>query len=158
MDKIELCKSTKGSQNHRKLQKYSNNFNEIFYFFLKSYRSGILTFCGYNVKVNFDISGPDCKFGFRLYENGDINIHELKSKHSNILKSVIIGKKSFGLWINEWSDGIVEGSFTEDEILKLFIDKNIKIPDSLLLDFHNRIDKKKMKRNKIELERLNKYL
>lgn len=55
------------------------------------------------------------------------------------MKSVIIGKKSWGLWVNQWSDGIVEGTFTKREILQEFEDKNIKIPEPLIIDFENRI-------------------
>ena len=59
---------------------------------------------------------------------------------------MIIGKKSWGLWINEWCDGIVEGSFTRHEILDEFYNKGIKIPESLLNDFNNRLTEKRIKR------------
>jgi hypothetical protein len=59
---------------------------------------------------------------------------------------VIIGKKSWGLFLNEWSDGIVEGSFTKKEIIKEFYENNIIIPESLLKDFENRIIQKINKR------------
>lgn len=146
-----------GSRDHRKLQKYSEKFNEIFNFFLKSYRSGILTFCGYDVKVEFDINSDNGKFGFRRFENGEIKIHNLKSCHPNILKSVIIGKKSWGLWLDQFTDGIVEGSFTKEEILEQFYEKGIKIPEPFLLDFDNTLLRKKVKRNEIEIDRLKKF-
>jgi len=66
--------------------------------------------------------------------------------HPNILKGVLIGKKSWGLWRNEWSDGISEGLFTKEEIIQQFKDCNIEIPESLLTDFHNTIHKKILKR------------
>ena len=59
---------------------------------------------------------------------------------------MIIGKKSWGLFLNEWSDGIVEGSFTKKEIIKEFYENNIIIPESLLKDFENRIIQKINKR------------
>ena len=129
----------------------------MFMFFLKSYRSGVLQFCGSNVNVEFDINSEDGKFGFRKFENGEMKIHNLKSCHPNILKGVIVGKKSWGLWVDEWSNGIVECNFTKDEVLRPFFEGGIKIPDSFLLDFDNTILKKKVKRNDKEMERL-KYL
>jgi len=119
-----------------------------------SYRSGILTFCGSEVKVEFDINSDDGKFGFRKFENGEIKMHFLKSCHPNILRGVIIGKKSWGLWLDQWTDGIVECSFTKDEVLEQFYEKGIKIPESFLLDFDNTILRKKVKRNDIEIDKL----
>lgn len=156
LNRIEKTKNNCGSRKHRKLQKYSEKFNEIFNFFLQSYRSGILTFCGYDVKVEFDINSDDGKFSFRKFENGEIKIHYLKSCHPNILKSVIIGKKSWGLWLDQFTDGIVEGSFTKEEILEQFYEKGIKIPEPFLLDFDNTLLRKKVKRNEIEIDRLKK--
>jgi len=145
--RIQLKKKQIDSKNHRKLQKYSTNFNEIFSFFLKSYRKGILTFCGSNVEVDFDYNEGNSKFCFRKYDNGEYKFQSIKSKHPNILKSVIIGKKSWGLFLQQWSDGIVDWSFTEEEILQEFKDNNITIPEPLLKDFRNVILKKKIKRN-----------
>lgn len=154
MDKIEYCKKTKGTKKHRKLQRYSEKFNEIFTFFLMSYRTGILTFCGSDVKVEYDKDGDDSKFCFRKFENGEIKIHNLKSRHPNTLKGVIVGKKSWGLWLDQFTDGICEGSFTKDEILGQFCEKGIKIPEPFLLDFDNTLLRKKIKRNDIEIDRL----
>jgi len=108
---------------------------------LKSYRSGILDFCGSEISTQYDENGQDGKKCFMDFENG---IHTI-TRHPNILKGVIVGKKSWGLWRNEWTDGIVEGSFTKQEILQQFTDKNIKIPESLLKDFDNTIHKKLLK-------------
>jgi len=119
-----------------------------------SYRSGLLTFCGSDVKVEFDLNSDDGKFGFRRFENGETKLHNVKSCHPNVLRCVIIGKKSWGLWVDQWTDGIVECSFTKDEILDQFYQRNIKIPEPFLLDFENTILKKKIKRNNLEIERL----
>ncbi len=56
---------------------------------------------------------------------------------------MIIGKKSWGLFLQEWTDGISEGSFTREEILFEFEKNNIKIPESLLKDFYNTLYRKR---------------
>jgi len=139
LEEIEKRKKQNGSRKEKKLKKYSQKFNEIFCFFLKSYRNGILTFCGTEVIVKFNINKNDGKYSFRQFENGDIKKENLESKHSNILKAVIIGKKSWGLWIKQWSQGIREGSFRKQEILNEFNKNNIKIPPPLLKEFENLI-------------------
>lgn len=70
------------------------------------------------------------------------------------MKSVIVGKKSLGLWIDQWSDGVVDNSFSIEEILKEFSNKKIEIPKSFLLDFNNRIYKKKLIKFELEINRL----
>jgi hypothetical protein len=50
------------------------------------------------------------------------------------------------LWVNQWSDGILEGTFTKKEILQEFEERNIKIPEPLLKDFENRIYNKMIKK------------
>jgi hypothetical protein len=120
-----------------------------------SYRKGILVFCGENVEVEFDPNGVSCKEGFRMYDDGHFkNGKIIKSRHPNLLRSVIIGKKSWGLWLNQWTDGIVDWSFTRQEILNIFNEKQIIIPDSFLKDFDNRLEKKKEVRNLKYLEEL----
>lgn len=114
----------------------------MFTFFLKSYRCGILDFCGSVVVVKQNLNGDNGKFGFRRFENGEIKIDNLESRHPNVLRGVIIGKKSWGLWLDQWTDGIVEGSFTRWEILKQFDDYGIIIPEPLLQDFNNTLIKK----------------
>jgi hypothetical protein len=49
-----------------------------------------------------------------------------------------------------WAEGIADWCFTEEEILQQFEDKGIKIPESFLLDFRNRIDKMKQKRYSLD--------
>jgi hypothetical protein len=137
-----LKRQQNGSRKHKHLKNYSDSFNKMFTFFLQSYRSKILDFCGVDVNVTFDINGSNGKFCFRLYDNGEQKLNDLKSKHSNIVQGVIVGKKSWGLFLNEWTDGIAEGSFSSKEIFQQFDDNNIKIPDSLYADFYNRLNKK----------------
>lgn len=76
----------------------------------------------------------------------------IKSRHSNILKSILIAKKSWGLWVQEWTDGIVDWTFTKEEILSQF--DGIEIPESFMNDFENVLHKKKMIRNQKYLESL----
>lgn len=114
----------------------------MFTFFLQGYRKGLFSFCGSIVVTDFDVNGDEGKFCFRRLENGEYKPGEIpKTRHSNILKGVISGKKGWGLWLNEWAQGISEGSFTKKEILQEFEDKGIKIPRSLFIDFENRIIK-----------------
>lgn len=129
----------------------------MFSFFLKGYRSGILSFCGSHVLTEFDINGDEGKFCFRKIENGDYEPGEIPvTRHSNILKGVINGKRGWGLWVDQWSEGIVDWTFTEEEILNEFKIRNIIIPECLLKDFYNRIDKKKRIRNQKMFEMRNK--
>ena len=123
------------------MRKYSDGFNEKFNFFLKSYRTGILTFCGEDVQVEYDPNGVDCKEGFRLYDDGYFKTRPIKSRHPNLLRSIIIGKKSWGLFLDQWTDGIADWCFTRDEIFDIFKDKKIIIPESFIKDFDNRLNK-----------------
>ncbi len=67
---------------------------------------------------------------------------------------MVVGKKSWGLWLSEFTDGVCDSLFTKEEVLKQFEDNNIKIPESFLLDFENTLLRKKVKRNEKEKERL----
>jgi hypothetical protein len=118
------------------------------------YRTGLITFCGVNVEVDFDIDGSDGKFGFREYDNGRFKHMNPISRHPNILRSVIIGKKGWGLWVEQWSQGIVDWTFTKEEILEEFIKRDIVIPDSLKLEWDKLIERKKHKRNLEYLEQI----
>jgi len=71
-----------------------------------------------------------------------MKLDKLSSCHPNTLKGVIVGKKSWGLMLNEYTDGISDGLFTEKEILNEFEIRGIKIPESLLTDWNNVIIKK----------------
>lgn len=80
------------------------------------------------------------------FDNGQFKGKDIVSRHPNIVKSVIVGKKSWGLWADQWSDGIVDGDFRQQEILDEFKYKGIIIPESLMTDFNNRIIKKLKKK------------
>lgn len=82
-----------------------------------------------------------------MYDDGQFRGTIPHSRHSNILKAVIIAKKSWGLWLDQWTDGIVDWSFTREEILKQFEDNGIVIPESFISDFKNTLFRKKQKRN-----------
>lgn len=123
---------------------------------MKSNRCGILQFCGSDTKVEFDVDGDEGKYCFRKLENGQFKNGEVpKTRHPNILRSVMIGKKSLGLWIKEWSQGINDFSFTREEILNEFKKFNIEIPESFLKDFDNVIEKGRLKRIEEEIKRRN---
>lgn len=156
LEKIENRKKKIGSRNDRRLKKYSKNFEQMFTFFLQSYRKDILTFCGSAVDVHFDINTHEGMFTFREFDNGRFKNKELVSKHPNILKAVITGKKSWGLFKDSWSDGIVDWTFTKEEIFKQFEDNGIEVPNSLEKEFDNIVEKKKRKRNEEYLNKLKK--
>lgn len=139
LQKIDHNKNLNGTRKVKKLKKYSNKFNEMFEFYYKIYRTGLITFCGSNVDVDFDINGGDCKYTFREYDNGCFKHFNPISKHPNILKSVIIGKKGWGLWVKLYSEGIGEGVFTKYEILNEFKIRDIEIPKSMMVEFENAI-------------------
>lgn len=62
-----------------------------------------------------------------------------------------MGKKSWGLWCDQWGDGISEGTFLKREIIEDFTNLGITIPESLMKDFDDRIYRKVKKR----MERMN---
>lgn len=127
---------------------------EMFNFFLVCYRKDILTFSGTHVNVIYDPNEEDGKMSFRKFDNGDYKDNIVNTRHPNIVYGVIKGKKSWGLFLNQWTDGIVDWSFTIDEIENTFSDYNIKIPDSLWKDFMNVLERKKNIRNLKYLDEL----
>lgn len=115
----------------------------MFEFYLKVYRTGLITFCGDKFQVDFDINSGDGRFSFREYDNGRFKHRNPVSRHPNILYGIIVGKKGWGLWVKQWTEGIVECSFTKEEILQEFIDRDIEIPESLMIEWDKLIQKKK---------------
>ena len=89
-----------------------------------------------------------------MYDDGQFKNKKITSRHPNILRSLIISKKSWGLWLGEWTDGIADWCFTREEILSQFTDNGIEIPESFLKDFDNVLEKKRQKRNEKYLEEL----
>ena len=97
--------------------------------------------------TKMNIKEEDSKVCFKKFDNGEYSREEvfttgIPTKHPNILKGVIIGKKSWGLHVKMWSEGIAEGVFTQREILEQFSEKNIEIPPPFIIDFENTIWKK----------------
>lgn len=124
----------------------------MFNFFFDITRKDITTFCGSDVesknKIEFDINGDEAKFCFRKIENGQYQKGEIiKTRHPNILRTVLIGKSGWGLWRDQYTDGIVDWTFTREEIMNIFSEKRIKIPEPLIKEFDDFLEKKKMKRN-----------
>jgi hypothetical protein len=118
-------------------------------FLISFYRKGLLTFCGSdlsNITIGFHPEADDARLNFRKFDNGQYAVndicHELYSRHPNIIRGVIIGKKSWGLHLNMWIDGVVEGTFRIQDFIDDFNQHGIKVPDSLLQDFKNRVYKK----------------
>ena len=111
------------------------------------YRTELITFCGSNTNVVFDVNGLDGKSCFNNYENGEYTQKkEIVTRHPNILKGVLTSKKGWGLWVDEWSSGIVDWSFTKEEILEEFKKRKIELPESMMLEFDKLIEKKKKRR------------
>lgn len=115
----------------------------MFTFFLRCYREMGLDFSGTeNLPIEFDPNSPNGKLTIKKFENGEFKNKVIKTKHPYIVFGVIKGKKSWGLHVKMWSEGICEGSFSPREILKDFEDKGVKIPDSFYDDFWNQIIKR----------------
>lgn len=134
-----------GTRHQRKLRRYSNGFNEVFNFFLMSYRHGILTFTGSLIEIKYNKDSQDSKESFRMFEDGQFKGKTIETRHPNILFAVISGKKSWGLWVDQWTDGIVDFTFTKQEILSQFEEKGIKIPFPFMKEFDNMVWRKKLK-------------
>ena len=129
----------------------------MFSFFFQVNRRDLITFCGSIIEVEFDPNGVSGKECFRLYEDGYYKGGKpIITRHPNIVKSVLIGKKGWGLWVDQWTEGIVDWTFTKEELLNEFVKVNIEIPESFLKDFENTIEKKKRIRNLKYLEELRK--
>lgn len=127
----------------------------MFQFFFDINRKGLITFCGTPTEVYFDVDGPEVKNCFRKFENGQYGGgKQIYTRHPNIMKSVLIGKKGWGLWRDQWTDGIVEHTFTKEEILKEFLDKGIEIPEPLMKEFDDFVQRKKQKKLEKEIEKL----
>jgi hypothetical protein len=74
--------------------------------------------------IDFDVNGSEGKYAFREYDNGRFKL--TTPLHSNILKGIIIGKKGWGLWVSQWSEGIVDWTLQKRKYLKNLIIKELK--------------------------------
>lgn len=129
----------------RILNNFEWKYKEMFIFFIKSSYYNILDFSGtYLPNIIFDINGDSSIISYVKYNNGEYDNNTIITKHPNLTRLFILGKKSWGLWMNEWSKGISEGLFTRKEILEQFDKKNIKIPKKLIQDFENTIKKEQI--------------
>lgn len=131
---------------NKKKEKFSDRFNLIFNFFLQSYRKGILTFAGTKIDVVEDVNSFCARGTFRRFDDGYYKYTTIPSRHPNVIKAVIIAKKSWGLHLKEWTDGIAEGLFLRSELLGQFEKNNIKIPEQFLKEFNNLIYSKMLKK------------
>lgn len=64
-------------------------------------------------------------------------------KHIRIIFLVLLKNK----WVKSWSEGIVDWTFTKEEILEEFTNKSIIIPEPLMIEWDNLILKLKIIRN-----------
>jgi len=103
-----------------------------------------LTFCGQEIIVTFDKQGFSCRETFRRFDDGYYKLLDISSRQNNVVKSVITAKKSWGLHLKMWCEGIAEGTFTKNEILEIFSEKGIIIPEQLLKEFENLVYKKRI--------------
>lgn len=133
----------------RKLEKYSDGFNEIFNFFLISGRKGLLTFGGSGTDVKFVSGGYSVKEAFRRYDDGEFKDEKgvpspILTRHVNLAHVVVMAKKSWGLHVKMWAEGIADCDFTIDEIKESFREVGLEIPTSLLKGFENEVQKRKI--------------
>jgi len=154
--RIEETKRNAGSRNDRKLKKYSEKFNTMFEFYLSVYRTGLITFCGVGVgEIESNPTGAEGKYAFREYDNGRYKNGIPPTRHPNILRGIIIGKKGWGLWVDQYTQGIVDWTFTKEEILEEFTSRKIEIPEALMLEWDKLIIKQKSIRAKKYLDKSN---
>lgn len=93
-----------------------------------------------------------------MYDDGHYSRgkNKMVSSQPRVMEVVIRGKKSWGLWVQQWTDGIVDWTFTEEEILGQFKEKGINIPESFFNDFQNVLSKKRRIRDLKYLEEVEK--
>jgi len=162
-ERIDQKKLLIGSKRERKRGKHSDRFNIMFKFFFQIVRKDFINFCGSRIDnyydIQFDTNSIDAKVAFKKYENGEYAPDEvIRTQHPQILYMLIVGKKSWGLWKDEYSLGIAEGTFTKYEILEEFTKNGIVIPESYLIEFTNKIweSRSKLENGNKDLDELNK--
>lgn len=139
-ERIELAKERIGTKSHRKRQRHSDKFNRMFRFYYLLSRSGLVTFCGSEVKVEYRKGSSDAKVAFKEYDNGLYKSMGVPvTCHPNVLCHVLTGKKGWGLWCDQWAQGIGQGLFTRFEIYEMFREHGIELPESIEREFDNLI-------------------
>jgi hypothetical protein len=109
-----------------------------FYYLLS--RKGLVTFCGSEIKVEYRKGSSDSKVSFKEYDNGLYRKTGVPvTSQPNVLRHVLMGKRGWGLWCDEWSKGIGEGLFTKFEIYEMFKERGIELPESIEREFNNLI-------------------
>ena len=141
----QIIKRKQGMPNRhgRKLEKYSSGFNENFLFFFRLTRNGLIDFCGERIDV-YPTSDRKftAKYCFRLFEDGFYGkAKRIECYQPNVLRSVLMGKKGWGLWSKEYAMGIASGDFTKREVLSTFEDNGVTIPECFMNEFDNKIVK-----------------
>ena len=102
-------------------------------------------------QVTVKVNGKETKFNTlsnetQKFENGKFKNKDIITKHPNIVFGLIKGKKSWGLHVKMWSEGISEGTFRKVEIFDDFEKENVKIPESFYKEFMDSIFRHTMKK------------
>lgn len=146
-ERLKEISRSLGSRHDRKLKKYSEGFNENFKFFFLLSRRGLIDFCGERINIlpssDRTMTSKHC---FKLFEDGRYGREKMiECNHPNVMRHVMMGKKGFSLWVNQYSEGIGQGLFRKDDILDEFRKRDIHIPDCFMLQLDNTIWKEKLK-------------
>ncbi|NBO22909.1 hypothetical protein EBU94_06195, partial [bacterium] len=114
---------------------------ESCFFYANVYRN-LSDFSGDIISFEYDEKSKDALALFMDYENGLLKGENvIKTKHPNILRSLVLGKKAWGLQANEWIDGIAQCLFLRSETIQSV---GFNIPKSFTQDFENRLYKKRL--------------
>lgn len=140
-----LRKGQMGNRHDRKLEKYSDGFNENFRFFFLLSRRGLIDFCGERIAIektnDRKMTARHC---FKLYEDGRYGMGKtIQCCQPNIMRHVMMGKKGWGLWRGQWSEGVGHRLFRKEDIMEEFEKRSIVIPDCFMKEFDNAIEKEK---------------
>ena len=104
------------NKNKNKSMKYSKKFNRDYEFYLSN--KDTFTFSGDRVDVPVDMeNGVSCKQSFRSWDTSGVL---LTTNEPELLKSIIVCKKSINLHIKMWVDGYDEMMESVGFYLSLF--------------------------------------
>lgn len=143
-ERIELRKKEiGGDRRERKREVHTDKFNKMFKFFFLIIRKGICDFCGSDVGKDYhfiqEVNGVSAKTAFKISDTGTVENYTIKTRHPNILKVVIKGKRGWGLWKTQFAMGVADNTFTKKEILDYFSELKIDIPKPYLIEFENEV-------------------